>query len=56
MAALTLTLDLWRSIFISLHQRTPLHVAAYRGNVETVAFLVDKGADMSIKNENGVSE
>jgi len=43
-------------MFISLHQRTPLHVAAYRDNADAVAFLVDKGADINIKDKCDVSE
>ena len=44
-------------MFIYLHQPTvtPLHVAACRDNVETVAFLVDKGVDVNIEGEVGVS-
>ena len=42
-------------MFISLHQRTPLHMAACRDNAETAAFLVDKGADVNIGDEYGVS-
>ena len=41
---------------ISLHQWTPLHVAAYRDTVDAVAFLVDKGADINIKDKCDVSE
>jgi len=43
-------------MFIFLHQETPLHSAAYRDHVDTVAFLVDKGAEVNIKDEeDGVS-
>jgi len=31
-------------------------VAAYRDNVDAVTFLVDKGADVNIKDEYEVSE
>ena len=43
-------------IFIvsSLYQMTPLHVAAERGYVKIVDYLVGKGADIDIKDENGV--
>jgi len=40
---------------ISLHQLTPLHEAASRSSVDAVTFLVDKGADVNIKDEYGVS-
>ena len=55
-AALKLPVDLWQWKFISLHQWTPLHVAAYRDDVDAVTFLVDKGADVNIKDEYEVSE
>ena len=38
------------------HQQTPLHVAANNDRDYTVEFLVKKGADMNIKDKNGVSE
>ena len=38
------------------HQYTPLFVAAAKNHVDTVRYLVDKGADMNVKAENGVSE
>ena len=33
---------------------TPLHVAAERGFLKIVDYLVGKGADIDIKDENGV--
>ena len=44
------------SFFHFSHQKTPLHVAAGRGHVENVRCLVEKGADISIHDKNGVSE
>ena len=38
------------------YQQTPLHIAASKGCDYTVEFLVKKGADMNIKDKNGVSE
>ena len=38
------------------YQKTPLHVAASKGRDYTVECLVKKGADMNIKDKNGVSE
>ena len=40
----------------SSHQKTPLHRAAHGGHVDTVRYLVDKGADPNIKDPDGVSE
>ena len=37
-------------------QRTPLHVAASKGRDYTVEHLVRKGADMHIKDKDGVCE
>ena len=38
-----------------LNQRTPLHVAASNGRDYTVEYLVEKGADINIKDMAGVS-
>ena len=43
--------------FLSLYQMTPLHVAAERGErIRIVNYLVDQGADINIKDNNGVSK
>jgi len=39
---------------VFLSQRTPLHAAASEGHEYTVKSLVDNGADVSIKDEEGV--
>ena len=39
-----------------IYQQTPLHVAASKGHDYTVECLVKKGANMNIKDKNGVSE
>ena len=49
-------MDPFPSLRNSPYQCTPLHLAAYRGLLDTVRLLVDKGADTTIKNEDGVSE
>ena len=38
-----------------MYQRTPLHTAAEKGYMYTVKQLVKKGADISIKDNKGVS-
>ena len=43
------------SLFSSLNQWTPLHIAAKRGRIEIVKFLVDKGADVNVKAKDRVS-
>ena len=42
--------------FLSPHQNTPLHFAAYRGHTETVQYLIGNGAEVNIRNDSGVSE
>ena len=39
-----------------LFQRTPLHVAAEGARVKVVEYLVDQGADINIKDNDGVNE
>lgn len=43
------------TVSLSLHQSTPLHVAARRGHANIVKCLVDKGANINIKDDDGVS-
>ena len=40
----------------SPHQKSPLHIAAEAGHVDTVRCLVNKGADLNIKDGNKVRE
>ena len=40
----------------SLHQQAPLHVAARSHNAGTANYLGDKGADVNIRDDSGVSE
>ena len=42
--------------FVSFHQRTPLHMAAQSGHADMVRYLSDKGANVNIKDNDGVSE
>lgn len=35
---------------------TPLHWAAYSGHTDTVQFLIDKGADIDIREKDEVNE
>ena len=41
---------------ISPHQKTPLHWAAFQGHPVTAQFLVEKGADINVKDNYGVHE
>ena len=43
-------------LFASPHQWTPLRQAAEGGHVDTVYYLVEKGANIHSKDSNGVSE
>ena len=42
--------------FLSLSQQTPMHTAAKNGNKFTMEVLDDLGADMNIKDIDGVSK
>ena len=44
------------SNLVSSHQKTPLYKAAGGGHADTVEYLIQAGADINIKNEDGVSE
>ena len=50
----------WWTLFnyfaYSSHQYTPLHNAAHKGHMHIVRYLVEQGADINIKDKNGVSE
>ena len=37
-------------------QQAPLHIAARGGHDDTVLYLADNGADVNIKDNNGVSK
>ena len=44
-------------VVFSLHQMTPLHVAVKKGDrLDIVKILLDKGANINISDEYGVSE
>ena len=40
----------------SPHQRTPLHEAAGGGSPDTVEYIIQAGADINIKSDDGVSK
>ena len=42
--------------YLSPHQGTPLHLAAEEGHADAVQCLVDNGADINIKDINGVGQ
>ena len=42
-------------LFHSPHQDTPLHLAAFNGFTDTVQCLIEKGAEINIKDNSGVS-
>ena len=44
------------TIFLSVHQGNPLHIAARRGNLDTVRQLIDKGTDFNVGDDDGVSQ
>jgi len=52
---MALYLSLLKKLLLFLNQRTSLHVAASKGRDYTVEHLVEKGADISIKDKAGVS-
>ena len=56
---LMVLLEVWnllsQSLFVSFCQQTPLHIAASKNYERTVECLVDKGADINIKDNTGVS-
>ena len=37
------------------NSHTPINIAAYKGNLEVVRFLLSKGADCTIKSGRGSS-
>ena len=41
---------------LSPHQDTPLHMAAKGGHTDSVQYLIDKGAEINVKKNDGVSE
>ena len=42
-------------IFVVFPQRTPLQLAVERNHIDTVKCLVAQGADISVKDDRGVS-
>ena len=42
-------------ICLSFSQQTPMHTAAKHGNIFTMEGLVELGADINIKDNNGVN-
>ena len=51
-----LSLQILKICYTFSYQQTALHVAAKKGHDYSVECLVNKGADMNIKDKSGVSE
>jgi ankyrin repeat protein len=34
---------------------TPIHLAAYRGNLAMIEYLIENGADMYLRNRHGMN-
>ena len=52
---LHLKLNFWLTfVLLSLYQVTALHMAVDRACIDTVKYLVSKGADIDIQDDNGV--
>ena len=41
---------------LSVHQGNPLHIAARRGDLDTVRQLIAKGTDFNVRDHDGVSQ
>ena len=52
---LTKTHDVQFLVFVVFPQRNPLQLAVERNHIDTVKCLVAKGADISVKDDDGVS-
>ena len=48
--------DQVQNLVSSPHQETPLHWAAQGGHGGAVEYLIQAGADVNIKDDDGVSE
>ena len=54
---MNLSVELYHKLSSCLHQMTPLHVAAtIGGRSSIVKYLINSGADINSKDDNGVSE
>ena len=42
-------------VCIFFQQNTPLHLVAKEGYLDAVRYIVDKGADVNVRNHCGVS-
>ena len=50
-----LTVDFQSTNIVFFYQQTALHIAARDGQERTVGHIVEGGADINIKDNNGVS-
>ena len=42
-------------VFLSVHQGNFLHTVTRQGNLDTLKHLIDKGTDVNVRGDNGVS-
>ena len=45
--------SVFRNVISSQYQEAPLHVAAYKGDIDTVNLLLQNNADINIKDKVG---
>ena len=52
-----MSIDLWLTFVVSsLHQMTPLHVAAEKARIRIVEYVTDQNADIDFQDQNGVRQ
>ena len=50
------SLGFWLTfVILSLHQMTPLHLAAESGRIKILKYLIDQGIDINLQDDNGVT-
>ena len=52
-----MSIDLWLTFVVSsLHQMTPLHVAAEKARIRIVEYVIDQKAEIDFQDQNGVRQ